>query len=70
MTSGLGNTRLNDETKGHVGDPNELPAQSLVVKTLRAAKSKITETWSNGSANRCVPFFQQTRRSTFPVFPI
>ncbi|KAL8900767.1 MAG: hypothetical protein Q9207_005538 [Kuettlingeria erythrocarpa] len=39
MTSGLRNTRLNDETKGPIGDPNELPAQSLVVKTLRAAKT-------------------------------
>ncbi|TKA64859.1 hypothetical protein B0A49_08003 [Cryomyces minteri] len=38
-TSGLGRDRFNDETKGPVGDLYELPPMSLVLKTLRAAKT-------------------------------
>lgn len=38
-TSRLGRDRLNDETKGPVGDLYELPPMSLVLKTLRAAKT-------------------------------
>ncbi|KAF7513801.1 hypothetical protein GJ744_007852 [Endocarpon pusillum] len=38
-TSGLGRDRLNDEKKGPVDDLYELPPMSLVLKTLRAAKT-------------------------------
>lgn len=42
-TSTLGRNRSNDETKGPVGDVYELPPMSLVLKTLRAAKSNVIE---------------------------
>ena len=41
--SGLERDRFNDETKGPVEDLYELPPMSLVLKTLRAAKSKVIE---------------------------
>ena len=65
-TSGLGRDRSSDETKGPIEDLYELPPMSLVLKTLRAAKSK--------SIERRVffllisaPFFQRTQRDTFLV---
>ena len=42
-TSGSGRHRFNDEKKGPVEDLYELPPMSLVLKTLRAAKSKVIE---------------------------
>ncbi|KAL8784943.1 MAG: hypothetical protein Q9213_003685 [Squamulea squamosa] len=41
-TSSLGRDRFNDETKGPVENLYELPPTSLVLKTIRAAKSKPT----------------------------
>lgn len=39
----MGTDRSNDETKGPVDDLYELPPKSLVLKTLRAAKSNVVD---------------------------
>lgn len=56
-TSGLGrDRRFNDEAEGPVGDLYELPTMSLVLKTLRAAKSKVIEPKVFLLANNRAPF--------------
>jgi len=58
--SSNGRDRLNDETKGPVGDLYELPPVSLVLKTLRAAKSKVVEPEVSISLIDVLPIFSKS----------